>query len=64
MLCFVLVVMGLHILCFMFTPLRAPIVGSAHLGVIFCLDSGPSFFSYYVPLLGVFPLFIYLFMYL
>jgi hypothetical protein len=45
----------------MFSPLRALIVGSALLGVIFCLDSGPSFFSYYVPLLGVFPLFIYLF---
>ncbi len=30
-------------------------------GVIFCLDFGPFFFSPLVPLIGVFPLFIYLF---
>jgi hypothetical protein len=32
-------------------------------GVVFCLDFGPSFFFVLVPLLGVFPLFIYIFMF-
>jgi hypothetical protein len=32
--------------------------------VVFCLDLGPFFFSSLVPLLGVFPSFIYLLNYL
>jgi hypothetical protein len=48
----------------MFSPLiKALIVGSALLGVIFCLDSGPFFFSSYVPLPGVFSLYIYIYIY-
>jgi hypothetical protein len=45
----------------MFSPLRATILGSALLGVIFCLDSGSFFFSSYVPLPGVFSLYIYIY---
>jgi hypothetical protein len=33
---------------------------AAILGVVFCLDLGHFFFSSLVPLLGIFPLFIYL----
>jgi hypothetical protein len=44
--------------------LGIPIVRSALLGVVFCLDLDPFFFSFLVPLLDVFPLFIiYLFIY-
>jgi hypothetical protein len=35
-------------------------VGSGLLGVIFCLNFSPFFFSSLVPLPSVFPLFIYL----
>jgi hypothetical protein len=45
----------------MFTPLPAPIVGSALLGVIFCLDSGPFFFLIMFP---SWVFFLYLFIYL
>jgi hypothetical protein len=40
-----------------------PIVCSALLGVVFCLDFGPFFFSSLVLLLGVFLSFIYLFIF-
>ncbi len=36
---------------------------SALSGVVFCLNFGPCFYSSLVPLRGVFPLFIYLFIF-
>jgi hypothetical protein len=50
-----------YILCFMFSPLRALILGSALLGVIFCLDSSPFFFLLMFPC-RVFFLYIYIYL--
>jgi hypothetical protein len=46
------------VLCFLLLGL--PNVRSTLSGVVFCLDFSPFFLSSFVPLLGVFPLFIYL----
>jgi hypothetical protein len=55
-----LLVMGLGPRFHVFLILGLPIVCSTFSGVVFCLDFSPFFFSL-VPLPGVFPLFIYLF---
>jgi hypothetical protein len=58
MTCFVLLTMSLGLKFSVFFLLGLPIVGCALLGVIFCLNFGPFFFSSLLPFPGVLHLFI------